>query len=157
MVGIGECAVSGGDARMAIYGLGSCVALILFDPATRRAGMAHVLLPGTAPGGERPEDLPAKFAEDALDLLVEGLGEARELSAVIVGGAHLFAAEGPAERRVGNRNVESLKEALRARGIPLAWEETGGEAGRTVTVELPACVVSVRTLREGWRASFKLG
>jgi chemotaxis protein CheD len=157
MVGIGEYAIAGGSEKMVIYGLGSCAALILFDPGSRKAGLAHVLLPGSAPEGPRAADLPAKYAEDAMNLLTEGLGGAGGLVAAIVGGAHLFMAEGPAEKRVGNRNVESLKEGLVRRRIPLAWEDTGGDTGRTVSVELPACRVSVRTLREGWRTSFTLG
>ena len=157
MVGIGEYALAGGTERLVIYGLGSCAALILFDPKACRAGLAHVLLPGSAPEAQRSADLPAKYAGDALDLLMDGLGRPENPKAAIVGGAHLFQAEGPPERRVGIRNVESLREGLQRLGIPLAWQDTGGDAGRTVSVELPSCLISVRTLREGWKVSFKLG
>lgn len=156
MVGIGEFAIAGGSEKLTIYGLGSCTALILFDPDSRRVGLAHVLLPGSAPEGLRSSDLPAKYAEDALGLMVEGLGNQSRLKAALVGGAHLFQAESP-ERRVGKRNVESLREGLKKRGIAIDWEDTGGDAGRTVSVQLPECLISVRTLREGWRLSFKLG
>lgn len=157
MVGIGEYALAGGTDKLVIYGLGSCAALVLYAAGSRRAGLAHVLLPGKAPASQRPSELPAKFAEDALDLLLQGLGRSENLRAAIVGGAHLFQAEGPAEKRVGNRNVESLREGLQHRSIPLVWEDTGGEMGRTVCVELPSCHISVRTLREGWKISFTLG
>ena len=157
MVGIGEYAFASGAERLVIYGLGSCAALVLYASASRRAGLAHVLLPGRTPAGQSTGELPAKFADEALEILVGGLGRPEGLKAAIVGGAHLFQAEGPAERRVGNRNVESLREGLRRLAIPLVWEDTGGEVGRTVSVELPSCHISVRTLREGWKSSFTMG
>lgn len=157
MVGIGEFAISGPRERLVIYGLGSCAALVVYDPDSRRAGLAHVLLPGRAPGDKRSEELPAKFAVDALDLLLEGLGSPPGVRAAVVGGAHLFLNEGAAEKSVGARNVASLREALAGREIPLVWEDTGGEVGRTVAVELPGCILSVKTLRGGWTASHRLG
>ncbi|MBL8978615.1 MAG: chemotaxis protein CheD, partial [Gemmatimonadetes bacterium] len=45
LVGVAECTAGGADAVLATLGLGSCVAVILFDPDRRIGGMAHILLP----------------------------------------------------------------------------------------------------------------
>jgi len=148
-VGIGQYSIVESPAELIVYGLGSCAALIVFDERTRKAGLAHILLPGTAPSESDGSDLPAKHADQAVRLLATEL-EGGDLRAVIVGGARLFQAESPIDRSVGSRNVESLKESLSGWNIPIVWEETGGDFGRTVRFEVPQCTLRVRTLREGW-------
>ena len=48
-VGLGDLFVSSAEELVA-YSLGSCVAICLWDPVTKVAAMAHVVLP-TAPAG----------------------------------------------------------------------------------------------------------
>ncbi len=136
--------------QLAVYGLGSCAVLILFSRKRNSAALAHVLLPGRAPAGEE-QVLPGKYAESAAHHLADSLGDDGSLKAALVGGARLFQGDAPVDRSVGVRNVESLRECLKRRGIPVLWEETGGDAGRTVRFEFPKCVLKVRTLRGGWR------
>jgi chemotaxis protein CheD len=152
---IGELLTASGDCTLAVYGLGSCVALILFDPSAGAGGLAHVLLPGTKPPTDSTTDLPAKYAADALAALQAGLAalgsDPKRLRAALVGGARLFQAEADMDRGVGQRNAESLKALLAQRAIPLSADETGGDQGRTVFFDLPECGLRVRTLRAGWR------
>ena len=46
IIGIADCSVSA-DARdvLTTYGLGSCIAVTLYDPVARVGGMLHFLLP----------------------------------------------------------------------------------------------------------------
>lgn len=153
---IGELVTASGECTLGVYGLGSCVAVILYDAARGVGGLAHVLLPGRKPVSDASADLPAKYAEDAVELLVrelEGIGSSREaLGAALVGGARLFqAAEIDVDRGVGQRNLDSLRTALIERGITPYTGESGGDQGRTVFFDLPECVLRVRTLRAGWR------
>jgi hypothetical protein len=82
-VGLGQAAaVKSGDSKtprgLVAYGLGSCVAICLFDPTAGVAGMAHVVLPGTDPS-EQPNP---KFAGSALPALVRemaALGSSRDM------------------------------------------------------------------------------
>ena len=151
---IGQLAVARGTASLAIHGLGSCVALILFDPGRGLGGLAHVLLPGPKPSGTSARDLPAKYCTDALEALRSELATmgAREaaLRAALVGGARLFQSEVDLDQGIGTRNVEAIRVLLAREGIALAAEDTGGEQGRTVVFELPECRLRVRTLRGGW-------
>lgn len=152
---IGEFATGSGECTLAVHGLGSCAAIILFDPVLGLGGMAHVLLPGRRPAGDRSDELPAKFGEDAFEALLDGLAELgaspTNIKAALMGGAHLFQAEMDVDRGVGHRNTDALRALLTKKGIPLVADETGGGQGRTVFFELPECILKIRTLRSGWQ------
>lgn len=155
-VGIGELAVLQGSGTLAIYGLGSCVAVVLYDPGARVGGMAHVLLPGPRPSSDGRTDLPAKYADEAYQALCLELeskgGTRRRWRAGIIGGARLFSSETPLETGVGARNIEGALKAIAASsGGELVWNETGGVTGRSVLFHLPEGRLLVRTLGEGWR------
>ncbi|HEV7662997.1 MAG TPA: hypothetical protein VGQ62_05635, partial [Chloroflexota bacterium] len=64
VVGLGEAhavradRVASAQDVLVAYGLGSCIALCLWDAEARVAGMAHVVLPG----GDEDGDPNARFA-----------------------------------------------------------------------------------------------
>lgn len=151
---IGQLGAASGEGVLAIYGLGSCVALILYEPRIGAGGLAHVLLPGPRPVTDASRDLPAKYADSALDALTAALvalgARPAFLRAALVGGARLFQTEMDLDQGVGLRNVESLKGLLGARGIEVVFQETGGDQGRTVLFDLQRGTLRIRTLREGW-------
>jgi chemotaxis protein CheD len=136
-VGLGEVAVQrvDGDESLVAHGLGSCIALCLFDPMNKVAGLAHVVLPGSD-----PQNVPnGKFAGSALPALLEAMGrfgtgnDPRRLQARIVGGAHVLAIGGTGSLlRIGDKNAEAVKAALAAASVPVVAEDVGGGRGRTV-------------------------
>jgi chemotaxis protein CheD len=155
-VGIGEIGVIRDEGRLAIYGLGSCVGLILYDEKKKIAGMAHILLPGPRSSQDTQSGLPAKYGDEALKVLLENMGYGKSnppywLKAGVIGGAKIFSAAEPANTGIGQRNAEGIISCLRSRSITLSWQNTGGEFGRSLAFELPAGKVLIRTLREGWR------
>ncbi|RLM40499.1 chemotaxis protein CheD, partial [Haloferax sp. Atlit-105R] len=64
-VGIADYAVSSDQSTLTTSGLGSCIGVALYDPATGVSGLAHAMLPEIEPGGE-----PAKFADSSIELLL---------------------------------------------------------------------------------------
>jgi chemotaxis protein CheD len=135
IVKVADLAVERGDAVLVTLGLGSCVAIMLYDPNVQAGGMAHILLPSKSLA--RDTSNPAKFPETAVPLLVErlrGLGaDPGRLVAKLAGGASMFAAlMTPGSVQMGERNIVASRNALRAIGIPVAAEAVGGQAGRTV-------------------------
>jgi chemotaxis protein CheD len=136
-VGLGEVAVQRADAAepLVAHGLGSCIALCLFDPISKVAGLAHVVLPGTD-----PENAPnAKFAGSALPALLQAMArhgaatDPRRLQARLAGGAHVLAIGGTGGLpRIGDQNAEAVKAALAAASVPIVAEDVGGGKGRTV-------------------------
>ncbi|KAF5064363.1 Chemoreceptor glutamine deamidase CheD [anaerobic digester metagenome] len=129
IVGIGEYCI--GQDPMATIGLGSCVALILYDPQRAFGSMAHVMLPDS----HGRTDRPGKYADTAVPLLVDGMvGKGcrrQKVVAKLVGGASMFA-QFSGNLNIGDRNTRSLKSLLDNAGIRVVAELTGGNVGRSV-------------------------
>jgi chemotaxis protein CheD len=138
MVGLGEArvikAVSQPEETLVAYGLGSCVAICLFDAKSQVAGMAHVVLPGADPTGA-PN---AKYARTALPALIAGMqqqgaGDPKRYVARLAGGAQILALGGSGKLpRIGDQNSLAVQEALKSSGIPLHGTDLGGSKGRSV-------------------------
>jgi chemotaxis protein CheD len=139
VVGLGEAKVLKAQAdlddALVAYGLGSCVAVCLWDPATKVAGMAHVVLPGANPAGTPS----TKFALSAVPALValmqaEGAGpNPRRYVAKLAGGAQVLTLGGSGSLpRVGEQNGRAVREALEEAGIPIQAQDIGGSKGRSV-------------------------
>jgi chemotaxis protein CheD len=135
VVRMGEIAATQnpGDVLVGL-GLGSCIGLVIVDDRGPVAAMAHVVLP------ESNGNLAAagKFADTAIPHLIRELtsiGATRSrLSAILVGGAQMFATAGKLD--VGSRNEQAVREGLQAHGIPVRAAVTGGSSGRTMRVYL---------------------
>jgi chemotaxis protein CheD len=138
MVGLGEARVIKGATlakeTLVAYGLGSCVAICLFDAASQVAGMAHVVLPGADPTGA-PN---AKYARTALPALIStmqslGAGDPRRYVARLAGGAQILTLGGSGTLpRIGEQNSIAVQEALKSQGIPVKGTDLGGSKGRSV-------------------------
>jgi len=147
MVGLGQSAVIQGSGTLAVLGLGSCVAVLLYDPDARVGGLVHVVLPTMTLARDRSN--PARFAGTAVPHLLHemgGAGARRERIRVwLVGGASMFANLIPAgTSHMGQRNVMACRTAVRAAELRVAGEAVGGEAGRSVWFDVEIGKVTVR-------------
>lgn len=149
-VRIGEVKVAAAGAVLYTIGLGSCVAIALYDPRERIGGLAHAMLP--EPGNGRCAEPPGRFASTAVAEVVAQLEQAgaapRRLRARLAGGASMFRdlLEGEG-LRLGRRNVDAARHALQAAGVPLDAEDVFGTYGRSVylhTADGRLLVTSVR-------------
>lgn len=151
---IGEMIVSATpDETLIAYGLGSCVAICLYDPIVRVGGMLHALLP-TPASESRVDGRPTKYVDRGMSLLLEALfklGAKRfRLMAYLCGGAKMITATGFEDMlNIGDRNVAAAREALAAERLRLYAEATGGAAGRTVKLYIATGLVTVKTLKGG--------
>ena len=143
VVRMGEIAASQhqGDVLVGL-GLGSCIGLALVEEGSPVAAMAHIVLPESNGGAAAP----GKFADTAIPELVRdvtGIGAAcSRLSAVLVGGAQMFATGGKLD--IGQRNEHAVRAALEAARIPVRVAVTGGRVGRTMRVYLSTCSVTCK-------------
>jgi chemotaxis protein CheD len=134
-VRMGDLKVGLGENVLFAIGLGSCVAVVLYDPRVKIGGLAHVMLPH--PLSARRPAPPGRFASTAIKLLIDEMEQAgaarRRLFARLVGGAAMFESvlndDGPS---LGQRNIEASRFFLQEVGIPVHAEEVGGNHGRTV-------------------------
>lgn len=148
-VGIADYKVSKAPDTIISYGLGSCVGISLYDPQTKVGGLLHILLPDSTQA--RAQEKAAKFADTGIPLLVkdvlaQGASKGR-LIAKIAGGAQMFAFANASElMKVGTRNVEAVKAALKKEGIRITGEDTGANYGRTVQIDLETGVYTVKAI-----------
>jgi chemotaxis protein CheD len=154
-VKVADHAVRRGAQVLATIGLGSCVAIALYDRASGIGGLAHILLP--SPSMSRETTNPAKFPETIVPLMIEemralGSRASSGIAAKIVGGASMFGQlVNGTGINVGERNVIATREVLAAHGIPLLAEDTGLDYGRSVYFHLADGRVEVRSLKRGDR------
>lgn len=153
-VKVADYAVRRGPHLLTTIGLGSCVAIALYDRDTQIGALAHILLP--SPAMSRESSNPAKFPETIVPLLLEemralGTRDTR-VSAKIVGGASMFGQlVNNTGINVGERNVVATREALAAAGVPIIAEDTGLDYGRSVYFHLADGRLEVRSLKKGDR------
>ena len=161
-VGVAELKVSDNSVVMASFGLGSCVAIAMFDPYKKVGGLAHIMLPASR--GKESEKNPAKFADTAVVFLVDELvrkgARLKSLRCKIVGGSQMFeglgssirgdgSEESSKPRHIGARNIEAVKQALKEIGVPLIGEDTGGNYGRTVRFNTSTFEVEISSIYHG--------
>lgn len=151
-VGMADYKVGRAPSTLISYGLGSCIGISLYDTQAKVGGLLHIMLPDSTQA--RPTDNPAKFADTGLPLMLKDvleLGASRtRLVAKIAGGAQMFAFANATDiMRVGARNAEAAKKILKEMNIRLLAEDTGGNYGRTVQVNLNDGVYKVKTIDKG--------
>lgn len=149
IIRVAEWAAEQGDAVLVTLGLGSCVAIMLHDPAVGAGAMAHILLPSRSLARDMTN--PAKFPETAVPLLVTRLSalgaEPRRLVAKLAGGASMFAQlMSPGSVQMGERNIAAARQSLRRAGIPVAREAVGGTVGRSVRFYVSDGRVEIRSV-----------
>jgi len=149
IVKVAEWGAERGDGVLVTLGLGSCVAIMLYDAGTRAGAMAHVLLPSRSLS--RDASNPAKFPETAVPFLIErlsGLGaDPRHLVAKLAGGASMFAQlMTPGSIQMGERNIVAARSALRTAAIPIVGEAVGGGSGRSVRFRVKDGSVEIRSV-----------
>jgi len=142
-VGVAEYRVTGGGETLATRGLGSCVAVALYDESAGVGGLSHFMLPRRA---ESNATVPTKFVDTGLELMVEEMRQEGATVAATVarvtGGAHLLDI---GEENVGGRNVETTHEVLAEYGIPVVGEDTTADHSRSV--EIDTATGEVRVVR----------
>ncbi len=148
LVRMGEMALARGQGTLVALGLGSCVAVILHDPAARVGCLAHVLLPNQSLSRDRSN--AARTADTAIPLAADRMrAEGAERSRIVgrlVGGASMFAELLVAGTiHIGERNITACRTGLRDLGIPIAAEAVGGQTGRSVWFDVARGTVRVRT------------
>lgn len=161
-VGVAELKTGTNSCVLASFGLGSCVAVAMFDPFMKVGGLAHVMLPDSR--GEKPgEGVNGRFADVAVPTLVKELvqrgARRNRLRCKIVGGAQMFEIPGAQKRetslaagppaQIGARNIEAVKHELERLRIPLVGEDTGGNYGRTVKFDSSTGSVEVSSIDHG--------
>jgi len=152
MADLNVCKEPGGI--LTTLGLGSCVGIALYDPSTKVAGLAHIMLPDSTKLQNNTNI--AKFADTAMVKLINDMAKIgankAKLRAKIAGGAQMFAFNSKNEdMRIGDRNVEATLRLLKKFSIPLIAYEVGANYGRTVELFVDDGKFLIKTIGHGNR------
>lgn len=155
VVGMADCRTSGEPEDVLVtYALGSCVAVMAYDPVTRVAGMLHYMLPESSIDPDKARLNPWMFADTAIPLLLRNLcnlgAVARRLVVCAAGGAQVMDERGIFN--IGKRNALALRKLLWKSGLMLRGEELGGGVSRSVRLEVGSGRCWLRTAGEPERA-----
>jgi len=172
-VHMGDIAVMKGTHNLITSGVGSCLIITLYDPKLQIGALAHTMVPSSAKRDTEYQqrlsthlsfEAPSlgqtcmvaeqvstkaketKYVDVAIDRMLKGLqanGAKREdLEAKLIGGANMFPTI--ASDDIGQDNVLSAKEKLKAEGIRIVGECVGGSQGRSVEFSPTTGVVTVK-------------
>lgn len=130
-VGIAQMAICRAPEQLSCLGLGSCVAVVVYDPTTKIGGIVHVLLP-QAPN---PCECPEKYADTGtrklvLEMIANGANK-EKLVAKLVGGAQMFPGMNLYVMDIGKQNAMEARRTLRELGIRIVAEDLEGNRGRS--------------------------
>lgn len=134
VVGIADMKMARNEGVLVTYALGSCIGICLYDPVVKLAAMIHIMLPVKL---ENSNDNVFKFADTGIPETIrkmEIFGAVRSrIVAKIAGGARMFDIPGNGSLgNIGMRNIESVKQTLRAQGIRILKEDVGANYARTL-------------------------
>jgi chemotaxis protein CheD len=148
IVGVADMKVSNNPAESVItYSLGSCIGLVVYDPAVRVGGMLHYMLPESSIDREKAAARPFMFADTGIPILFK---TAYQLGAVksririyVAGGAEILDQKG--FFNIGKRNYMALKKMFFKNNVIIHKQDVGGNINRTVRLEIGTGDIYIKT------------
>lgn len=142
----GDCYVTNKDEYIGTL-LGSCVAVCLYDPVNKVAGMNHFVLPGkvvqtrtkrNARTTDEEQKELLKYGTRSIENLIaqmEQHGERKNIVAKIFGGGKVLDYQ-TTQYGISNMNVRIAKILLEMADIPIVSEDVGGTVARKVVFDV---------------------
>ena len=147
-VGIGGLEVSAEPTAVLItHGLGSCIAVIAYDPRRKVGGMLHFQLPTSSLSPERAQMSPGTFADTGIPLLFERmyvLGSRKgDIVVKAAGGGNFHNDNGTFD--IGKRNHTMMRKIFWKAQVLVAAEDVGGSRSRTARLFLDTGQVTIQS------------
>jgi chemotaxis protein CheD len=151
IVSVGDMKVGSAEDVLVTHALGSCLGLMIYDPAARVGGLLHAMLPLSKINPEKARANPFMFVDTGVPRLfraVYELGGRKERIKVKAAGCGRPLSNNEMFK-IGERNHVVLKKILWKNSVLLDAEDVGGTHSRTVHFELSdgRCVVSSNNLK----------
>ena len=123
-VNTGELIVKRGSFILRAMAIGSCVVIAAFDTKIKNAGMAHIMLPGSAP---KKTENKNRYASDGIEELLKRMIESgsvlEDIEVCLVGGGNVLQKE---DDTICDNNIKSVTAALKEKNIPVRASVLGG-------------------------------
>jgi len=139
VVGISDLKVSNNPTdAMVTYALGSCIAVVVYDPVAKVGGLLHFMLPDSTLDAGKAKDAPAMFADTGIPLLFKScynLGaEKKRMVVKVAGGASIL--DESNFFRIGQKNIMAMRKLFWNNNVLIDAEDTGKNINRTVRIDL---------------------
>ncbi|HZW03315.1 MAG TPA: chemotaxis protein CheD [Anaerolineaceae bacterium] len=148
-IGLGERSISQNKEDVLVaYGLGSCLAISMVDPARQIGGLLHAVLPENTGGGGL---LSSKYVDSGIEGLLNDMlqagAERYRIAVRMVGGANMLLSDSMANTfDIGSRNVLIARRTLEKLNLKVRSEHVGGHTGRTVRLYVGEGRTTVRVI-----------
>ena len=131
----GEIKASKKDIIFKSSAIGSCIAIAANDAKEKVGALAHTMLPGKAPAGEKYQK--KKYAADAIEEIISRMnlmGAKKEnIEVCIAGGANILKRK---DDTIGLDNLTSVIEILKEKKIKIQAKSVGGTERRSLTLDV---------------------
>ncbi|MCF8031232.1 MAG: chemotaxis protein CheD [Desulfohalobiaceae bacterium] len=138
LLGLGDIGVSTDGRPIRTQGLGSCVAVSVWCPGMKAAGLVQIALPESRINPGKAGEKPGYFADTGIPALIaeiKGRGcklTEQETEVKIMGGAEIMNTNDVFN--IGEHNVAAVRRILSKEKLRVMAEEVGGHSSKTVTV-----------------------
>ncbi|MCK5162144.1 MAG: chemotaxis protein CheD [Desulfobacula sp.] len=148
IVGVADMKVSKNPAESIVtYSLGSCIGLVIYDPAVKVGGILHYMLPDSSIDKDKAVARPYMFADSGIPRLFKAayqLGAVKNrMKVYVAGGAEILDQKG--FFNIGKRNYMALKKMFFKNNVMINNQNVGGNTNRTVRVEIATGDIYVKT------------
>lgn len=148
IVGVADMLASNDtSAELVTHSLGSCLGVTIYDPVKKVGGLLHLMLPSSTIDPAKAQAVPYMFVDTGVPRLfhtVYGLGGQRQRLQVKVAGGAQFLDDGRLFN-IGERNIRAFGELLGHHGLQAHATDVGGNASRTLRLQLATGNVSIHS------------
>ena len=141
-VQIGQVKTAKGKVILQSKAIGSCIAIIAYDPRKNVGSLAHVMLPGSAPADKKASE-KTKYAANAIATIVSKvsrLGPRKDdLEVALVGGGNVL---NRADDTICKDNIESTLRLLSKEGLKVRAQAVGGTNRKSVRLDFECGIFS---------------
>ena len=148
VIGIADLKFSNNkDDVLITYALGSCIAVAVYDPAAKVAGLLHYMLPDSSLDQVKARQNPGMFADTGIPLLFKScynLGaDKKRIIVKVAGGASIL--DNTNYFRIGEKNIMALRQIFWRNKVFIDSEDTGKNYNRTVRMDVADGKVVVKS------------
>lgn len=145
VVGVGDMKIGCREDMLVTHALGSCLGLMVYDPAAQVGGLLHAMLPLSKINLQKASENPYMFVDSGVPELFRQLYELGGLkSRMVIKAAGCGQPLGNSEMfKIGERNYTILKKLLWKNNILIEAEDVGGISSRTVYFDLSTGQVTI--------------
>ena len=152
VVNVGDMKIGRDGDMLVTHALGSCLGLMVFDPALRIGGLLHAMLPLSKINQQKALANPFMFVDTGVPALFKALYElGGQKKRMIVKAAGCGNPLGTNEMfKIGQRNYTVLKKLLWKNNVLLGSEDVGGTGSRTVRFDLSTGQIIISGKGKKW-------